>query len=222
MSARKVPCSVSDMAIRVLTGDAQPLFRDAVARTIRQRSAFELVGEVADGRAALAAIVALRPDVAVLDLPLPELDGDRVLRAVRRDGLPTRILFLCAGPSPDRAYRALEDGAAGLLTKYASADQLCEAIGAAARGETILSREVVDGVAHEIRLRAGAGRVRLTDRERAILRLIADGRTLPAIGRELHLARATVKTHVAHIYEKLEVSERAAAVAEAMRRGLLE
>jgi two-component system, NarL family, nitrate/nitrite response regulator NarL len=210
------------MPIRVLTGDAQPLFRDAVARTIRQRSAFELVGEVADGRAALDAIIELRPDVAVLDLPLPELDGDRVLRAVRRDGLPTRILFLCAGPTPDRAYRAIEDGAAGMLTKDASADQLCEAIGAAARGETILSRDVVDGVAHEIRLRAGAGRIRLTERERAILRLIAGGHTLPAIARELHLARATVKTHVAHIYDKLDVGERAAAVAEAMRRGLLE
>lgn len=215
---------MSDMSrpIRVLTGDAQPLFRDAVVRTIRQRSAFELVGEVGDGRAALDAIVALRPDVAVLDLPLPTLDGDRVLRAVTRDGHPTRILFLCARPSPDRAYRALEDGAAGLLTKDASAEQLCDAIRAAARGETVLSSGVVDGVAHEIRLRAGAGRIRLTERERAVLRLIADGRSLPVIGRELHLARATVKTHVAHIYDKLDVSERAAAVAAAMRRGLLE
>lgn len=210
------------MSIRVITGDAQPLFRDAVARTIRQRAAFELVGEVADGRAALDAIVALRPDVAVLDLPLPRLDGDRVLRAVRRDGLPTRILFLCAGPSPERAYRALEDGAAGLLTKDASADQLCDAIGAAARGETVLSGGVLTGVAGEIRLRAGAGRIRLTERERSVLRLIADGRSLPEIARDLHLARATVKTHVAHIYEKLGVSERAAAVAEAMRRDLLE
>jgi two-component system nitrate/nitrite response regulator NarL len=208
--------------IRVLTGDAQPLFRDAVARTIRQGATLELVGEVADGRAALDAIVALRPDVAVLDLPLPTLDGDRVLRAVTRDGLPTRILFLCAGASPDRAYRALEDGAAGLLTKHASAEQLCEAIRAAARGETVLSREVMSGVAHEIRLRAGAGRVRLTERERAILRQIADGHSLPAIARALHLAPATVKTHVAHVYEKLGVGERAAAVAEAMRRGLLE
>jgi two-component system, NarL family, nitrate/nitrite response regulator NarL len=210
------------MSIRVITGDAQPLFRDAVARTIRQRAAFELVGEVADGRAALDAIVALRPDVAVLDLPLPRLDGDRVLRAVRRDGIPTRILFLCSGPSPDRAYRALEDGAAGLLTKDASADQLCEAIRAAARGETVLSGGVLTGVASEIRLRAGAGRIRLTERERSVLRLIADGRSLPEIARDLHLSHATVKTHVAHIYEKLGVSERAAAVAEAMRRDLLE
>ena len=208
--------------IRVLTGDAQPLFRDAVARTIRQRSAFELVCEVADGRAALAAIVALQPDVAVLDLPLPSLDGDRVLRAVRRDGIPTQILFLCAGPTPDRAYRVLEDGAAGMLTKDTSADQLCDAIRAAARGETVLSGGVLTGVASEIRLRAGAGRIQLTERERAVLRLIADGRSLPAIARDLHLSRATVKTHVAHIYEKLGVSERAAAVAEAMRRDLLE
>jgi two-component system, NarL family, nitrate/nitrite response regulator NarL len=213
---------VPTKAIRVLTGDSQPLFRDAVARTIRQRAAFELVGEVADGRAALDAIIALRPDVAVLDLPLPTLDGDRVLRAVTRDGLPTRILFLCTGPSPDRAYRALEDGAAGLLTKHASADQLCEAIGAAARGEIVLAHEVVGGVAHEIRLRGSSGRIRLTERERAILRLIADGRSLPAIARDLHLALTTVKTHVSHLYEKLGVSERAAAVAEAMRRGLLE
>jgi two-component system nitrate/nitrite response regulator NarL len=210
------------MSIRVITGDAQPLFRDAVARTIRQRAAFELVGEVADGRAALDAIVALRPDVAVLDLPLPRLDGDRVLRAVRRDGIPTRILFLCAGPSPDRAYRALEDGAAGVLTKDTSADQLCDAIRAAARGETVLSDGVLTGVASEIRLRAGAGRIRLTERDRSVLRLIADGRSLPEIARDLHLSRATVKTHVAHIYEKLGVSERAAAVAEAMRRDLLE
>jgi two-component system nitrate/nitrite response regulator NarL len=210
------------MSIRVITGDAQPLFRDAVARTIRQRATFELVGEVADGRAALDAIVALWPDVAVLDLPLPRLDGDRVLRAVRRDGIPTQILFLCAGPSPDRAYRALEDGAAGLLTKDASAEQLCDAIGAAARGETVLSGGVLTGVASEIRLRAGAGRIRLTERERSVLRLIADGRSLPEIAHDLHLARATVKTHVAHIYEKLGVSERAAAVAEAMRRDLLE
>jgi two-component system nitrate/nitrite response regulator NarL len=208
--------------IRVLTGDAQPLFRDAVARTIRQGTALELVGEVADGRAALDAIVALRPDVAVLDLPLPSLDGDRVLRAVTRDGLPTRILFLCAGPSPDRAYRALENGAAGVLTKHASAEQLCDAIHAAARGETVVSSEVMNGVASEIRLRGCAGRVRLTDRERAILRLIADGRSLPAIAADMHLAPATVKTHVAHVYEKLGVGERAAAVAEAMRRGLLE
>src|ERR671930_1199037 len=132
-------------SIRVLTGDAQPLFRDAVDRTIRQGSALAVVGEVSGGRAALAAIVALRPDVAVLDLPLPRLDGDRVLRAVTRDGLPTRILFLCAGPTSDRAYRALEDGAAGLLTKHASAEQLCEAIRAAARGETVLSSGGMSG-----------------------------------------------------------------------------
>jgi two-component system, NarL family, nitrate/nitrite response regulator NarL len=109
-----------------------------------------------------------------------------------------------------------------MLTKDASADQLCEAIRAAARGETVLARGVIDGVAHEIRLRAGTGRIRLTERERAVLRLIADGLSLPAIARELHLAKATVKTHVAHVYDKLDVSERAAAVAEAMRRGLLE
>lgn len=208
--------------IRVLACDCQPLFRDGMVRTIRQRAQFQLIGEVADGRAALDAIFALEPDVAVLQLPLPSLDGRRIARAVRREGLATQVVLMAAPGRPEVAYSALADGAVGVITREASPEQLCEAITAAARGDTFLSPQIQADIAAEIRTRAGADRPRLTDRERQILRRIADGESVPAIAGALHLAPATVKTHLAHVYERLGVRERAAAVAEAMRRGLLE
>ena len=120
------------------------------------------------------------------------------------------------------AYRAIAEGAAGFLSKEASSKVVCEAILAASRGETVLSPEVQRGIADEIRMRAAPERIALSAREREVLGLIADGMSAPDIGKQLHLSPATVKGHLHSLYEKLGVSERAAAVAEAMRRGLLE
>jgi two-component system nitrate/nitrite response regulator NarL len=213
---------VSARRIRVLAGADQPLFRDAVARTVRQRAQFELVGEVGDGRAALDAIDRLRPDVAVLSLPLSGLDGERVLRAVVRDELPTRVVLLADAHASEVTYRALESGAAGCLTKGVTAEQLCEAISTAADGGIVLGGELHLGLAREIRLRCRDGTAVLTGREREILRLMADGRANGQIAATLHISVPTVKTHIRHLYEKLGTSDRAAAVAEAMRRGLVE
>jgi two-component system nitrate/nitrite response regulator NarL len=208
--------------ISVLVGDDQPLFRDAVARVVRQCPAFELVGEVGDGPAALRRIEDARPDVAVVSLGLPQIDGERVLNAVVRDELPTRVLLL-AGPSDDAvAYRAIERGGAGCVARRASADQLRTAIAKAADGGAFVSDDLQDGLAREIRLRRRDERPLLTERERQILRLKADGADNVTIARTLHVAVPTVKTHVRHLYEKLGTSDRAAAVAVAMRRGLLE
>jgi two-component system, NarL family, nitrate/nitrite response regulator NarL len=193
-----------------------------VARAIRSRPELELVGEAADGRAALAAIAAEGPDVAVVGGGLPGLSGEQVLNAVTRDGLRTRVVMIGARPQPEQVYAALAAGAAGYLTKDTDACQLCDAIAAVARGGTVLSPELQAGVAAEIRLRAPLGRPLMSARERETLTLIAQGLSAPEIGRVLHLSTATIKTHLQHIYEKLGVSERAAAVAEAMRRGLLE
>jgi two-component system, NarL family, nitrate/nitrite response regulator NarL len=202
--------------------DGQPLYRDAVARAIRARPELELVGEAGDGREALDAIGAACPDVAVLAGVLDRLTGEQVLNAVARDGLRTRVVMLGARPEPEQVYAALGGGAAGYLTKDADARELCDAIAAVARGGTVLAPELQAGVADEIRLRTPRDRPAMTGRERETLKLIADGLSAPDIGRTLHLSTATVKTHLQHIYEKLGVSERAAAVAEAMRRGLLE
>jgi two-component system, NarL family, nitrate/nitrite response regulator NarL len=205
-----------------MAADGQPLYRDAVARAIAARPDLELVGEAGDGREALDAIGAARPDVAILGGTLGGLSGQQVLNAVARDGLDTRVVMIASRPDPDQVYAALADGAAGFLTKDADARELCDAIAAVARGRTVLSPELQADVVGEIRLRGGGGRPAMTARERETLTLIAEGLSAPQIGRVLHLSTATVKTHLRHIYEKLGVSERAAAVAEAMRRGLLE
>jgi two-component system, NarL family, nitrate/nitrite response regulator NarL len=208
--------------IRVLVGDDQPLFRDALARVVRQCTRFELAGEAADGPAMLERIEALRPDVAIVSLALPRVNGERVVNAMVRDRLPTRVLLLAGASEAAIVYRAIERGAAGCLSRRASADQVREAIVTAATGGVFLGDELHDGLAREIRLRSRDERPILTDRERQILRLKADGAGNVTIARTLHVSLPTVKTHVRHLYEKLGTSDRGAAVAVAMRRGLLE
>jgi two-component system nitrate/nitrite response regulator NarL len=208
--------------VRVFAADAHPLYREALARAISARPELELVGQAGDGREALAAIGSERPDVAVIDGALAGLNGEQILNAVGRDGLATRVVMIAAEPEPGLVYSAVAKGAAGYLTKLADARELCDAIAAVARGGTVLAPELQTGIAGEIRLRAVHDRPLLSDRERQILGLVAEGQSAPQIGRALHLATPTVKTHLHHVYDKLGVAERAAAVAEAMRRGLLE
>jgi two-component system, NarL family, nitrate/nitrite response regulator NarL len=208
--------------VRVLAAATHPLYRDALGRAIKERPELELTGQARDGREALDAIEAEQPDIAVVDSALTGLTGEQVLNAVSRDGHRTRVVLIAAEPDPSLVYAAIENGAAGYLTKDADAREVCDALTAVARGKTVLASELQTGVFGEIRFRATRERPFLTDREGEILKRIADGLSAPAIGRLLHLSPATVKTHLQHIYEKLGVSERAAAVAEAMRRGLLE
>jgi two-component system nitrate/nitrite response regulator NarL len=208
--------------VRVLAADRQPLYRDALARAIGARPELELVAQAADGRAVLAAIDAERPDVALIDTALAGLTAEQLLNALARDGLSTRVVVIDARPDPCQVYAALAGGAAGYLTKEADARELCDAIAAVARGGTVVAQELHAGIAGEIRLRAAHERPFLSPREAETLRLIAKGLSAPEIGRTLHLSTATVKTHLQHVYEKLGVCERAAAVAEGMRRGLLE
>src|SRR5829696_5176044 len=203
--------------VRVLAADGHPLYRDALSRAIKERPELELVGHARDGREALEAIGSEQPDVAVLDRSLAGLSGEQILNAIGRDSLPTRVVMIAAEPDPRLVYTAIAKGAAGYLTKDADARELCEAISAVARGKTVLSAQLQTGIAGEIRLRAVDERPFLSDREREILKLVAKGMSAPQIGRKLCLATPTVKTHLHHMYEKLGVGERAAAVAEAMR-----
>jgi two-component system nitrate/nitrite response regulator NarL len=205
-----------------LAADSHPLYRDAIARAIKERPELRLVAQASDGREALDGIAELQPEVAVIERSLSSLTGDQILGAVRRDRLRTRVIMIAADPTSSAVYAAIAAGAAGYLTTDTDARQLCEAISAVARGRTVLAPELQAGIAGEIRLREVSWRPVLSDRERETLKLIAEGLTAPDIGKRLHLSTGTVKTHLAHLYEKLEVSERAAAVAQAMRRGLLE
>ena len=206
----------------VYVADDHPVFREGLTRGIRQRAELELVGESADGREALAEIKALGPDVALLDLRLPGLDGLGVLNALRRDGCATAVVLLTAHSAAEIVYRAIAMGAAAFLTKEADRDQICDAVAAAARGETRLPVDVQGELVRQIQAHAHDDRPRLTTREREVLGFIADGLSAPQIARELMLSTATVKSHLQTLYDKLDVSDRGAAVATAMRRGLLE
>ena len=208
--------------IRVVVADDHPLYRKAVIEAVRARPDLEFAGEADNGRAVLEAIRDNTPDVALLDIRMPGLDGLEVLNAVVRDELGTRVIFLTAHVDSASAYEAVGAGAAGYLAKEASAETICDAIAAVARGETVLASEVQAGIAREIRLRSGEERPVLTAREREILGLTANGHSAPEIAERLTLSPTTVRTHLQHLYDKLGVSDRAAAVAEAMRRGLLE
>jgi two-component system, NarL family, nitrate/nitrite response regulator NarL len=208
--------------VRVVVADDHPLYREGVVRALSASGQVDIVAEAEDGRAALAEIQQHRPDVALLDYKLPELDGVAVTNAVVREQLPTRVLLVSAFADSGIVYKALETGAAGFVSKEARREQIVDAVLACSRGENVVPPDVAAGLVSEIRLRRQSDTPALTQREQEILHLIAAGKSLPEIAKELYLGLTTVKTHVQHLYEKLGVSDRAAAVANAMRRGLIE
>jgi len=214
---------VSVARVSVLVADDHPLFRDGIVRAVRGRPDLELIGEADDGPMALERIRELAPAVAVLDVLLPGLDGLEVLNAIRRERLPTRVLMLSASTEGAIVHQAIAAGAAGYLSKSASREAVCDAVHAVARGETVLDPSLQAGLLDQVRAH-GVDDTRpvLTEREHEVLSLMASGLTAAQIGAQLFVAPSTVKTHMGHIYEKLEVSDRAACVAQAMRYGLLE
>ena len=208
--------------VTVLVADDHPLYREGVVRALRASGQIEVVAEAEDGRSALAEIQKHAPDIALLDYKLPELDGVAVTNAVVRERLSTRVLFVSAFTDSGVVYKALETGAAGFISKEARREEIVDAVLACARGENVVPQDVAASLVSEIRLRKQDDAPALTPREQEILHLIAAGKSLPEIAKELYLGLTTVKTHVQHLYAKLEVSDRAAAVASAMRRGLIE
>ena len=206
----------------VFVADDHPVFREGLIRAIRSRAELAFVGEAGNGREALEQIRELAPAVALLDVKMPDLDGTQVAHAIRRDGLPTRVVLLSAHAPSDLIYRAIALGAAAYVSKEASRDEICDTVAAVARGETRLAPDVQADLVHQIQMRAVDDRPVLSPREREVLVLIADGLSAPDVARRLHVSPATVKTHLQSLYEKLQVSDRAAAVARAMRLGLLE
>ncbi len=191
-------------------------------RALTGSGQISVVAEAQDGAGALALIREHQPDVALLDYRMPELDGTQVAAAVRRDELRTRVLLLSAHDDAAIVYHALAEGAAGFLSKESTRAELVSAVLDCARGRDVVTASLTAGLAGEIRKRAQPAGPSLSTREREVLQMIADGLTVPAMAKQLFLAPSTVKTHVQRLYEKLGVGDRAAAVAEAMRRGLLE
>lgn len=208
--------------VRVVVGDDHPLFRDGLVRALTSSGAVDVVAEAEDGDAALALIRTHLPQVALLDYRMPGMDGAKVAAVVRRDDLPTRVLLLSAHDEPAIVFEALAEGAAGFLHKESTKAEIVEGVLDCAKGQDVVSPALAAGLAGEIRRRNEAPGPVLSRREREVLSHIAQGHSVPAIAAELFLAPSTVKTHVQRLYEKLGVGDRAAAVAAAMRQGLLE
>jgi two-component system nitrate/nitrite response regulator NarL len=207
--------------LRVLVADDHPLFRFAIAHSLTLRPDLELAAEARTGREAIERALETRPDLAVLDVQMLDVSGLDVLRTINREGLPTRVLFLSAGLRPAISYDLVEAGAAGVLNKDSTPEAVADALTRIARGETVLALEVQSALALEVRDRRER-RTALSPREAQVLEFLADGLAAPQIAAELDLSPSTIKTHLQPRYGRLDVSDRAAAVAEGMRRGLIE
>jgi two-component system nitrate/nitrite response regulator NarL len=211
-----------DQRVSVWLAEDHPLFLNGLTLAVKARPDLLFAGSSTDGRDALAQVRERQPQVLVLDLRLPQLDGHAVLNAITRESIPTRVLVLSAHVESHLVYEALAAGASGFLSKLTPESTVCDGIAAVARGDSVLPQELQPGLLAEIRGRREAERPRLSEREQAVLKLLADGLSAPRIAETLHLSPATVRTYLQNLYEKLGVSTQAAAVAVAMRQGLLE
>jgi two-component system nitrate/nitrite response regulator NarL len=208
--------------IRVLIADDHPVYRDGLARSWDRVAQISVIGAVGDGKQAIELIEEVVPDIAIIDLRLPEVDGLEILDHIARIGSPTKPLVLTAYLDSTTVYRAISRGARGFLEKAASFGEIADAVLRVAAGGTVIAPYAQEILARELRTRReDETKPALSSREIDILRLAADGYPAQRIANELHISLATVKTHLQHIYEKLEVSDRASAVAQALRRGVL-
>ena len=205
-------------AIRVLIVDDHPVVRNGLSGMFAGEADFEVVGEVADGSEAVRRARALAPDVILMDLRMPEMDGVSAIAALAAAGVPARVLVLTTYDTDGDVLSAIEAGATGYMLKDAPAADLFKAVRAAANGKATLSPSVATRVVGQMR---APTQEPISQRELEVLTLIARGLSNRDAAAQLFISTATVKTHLVHIYEKLDVNDRAAAVAEAFNRGLL-
>ncbi|MFN8158954.1 MAG: response regulator transcription factor [Candidatus Nanopelagicales bacterium] len=201
--------------IRVVLVDDHPVVRSGLAGLLGGESDIEVVGEADDGAAGVALATELRPDLVLMDLRMPGMDGASATAAITSAGT-SRVLVLTTYDTDADILRAVEAGATGYLLKDTPREQLVDAVRAAARGETVLAPPLAAKLMRQVR-----GGDQLTPRELEVLQLVAQGRSNPEIARELFIGEATVKTHLLHVFDKLGVDDRTRAVTVAMERGIL-
>jgi DNA-binding NarL/FixJ family response regulator len=204
--------------IRVLIADDHPIVRNGLRGAFANEPDIEVSGEAANGREAVERAVREGVDVVLMDLRMPELDGVQAIAALREQAPGVRVLVLTTFDSETDVLPAIEAGATGYLLKDANPDELLRAVRAAHRGESVLSPSVAGQLMGQVRKPA---RQVLSNRELEVLQLVADGASNRVAAKRLFISEASIKTHLLHIYGKLGVRDRAAAVAEAYRRGLL-
>lgn len=204
--------------IRLLIADDHPVVRDGLSGMFARDPGFEVLGEADDGAEAIRLAQALAPDVILMDLRMPGMDGLTAIVELARLSITARVLVLTTYDTDSYVLPAIEAGATGYLLKDAPRDELLRAVRAAAHGQAVLSPSVATRLMTRVREPETKP---LSRRELEILQLVAAGTTNRDAAAKLLISEATVKTHLLNIYAKLGVSDRAAAVAEAFNRGLL-
>jgi DNA-binding NarL/FixJ family response regulator len=205
-------------AIKLLIVDDHPVVRDGLRGMFAGDPDFEVLGEASDGAEALSKAEALHPDVILMDLQMPGMDGVTTIRQLGERGLPGRVLVLTTYDSDTDVVPAIEAGATGYLLKDSTRAELFRAVRAAARGEAVLAPSVARRLMAQV---SAPAREALSQRELEVLALVAQGFNNREAAKRLFISEATVKTHLNHIYAKLGVDDRAAAVAAAYERGWL-
>lgn len=210
--------------MRVLVADDHSLFRDGII-SLLEAGGFEVVGQVGDGRAALEATLRLHPDVVLMDIDMPQMDGLQALGLIKQESPDTQVVMLTVSEDDANLYEAVRSGADGYLLKSLTADQFFEMLDGLQRGEAAMTRQTT---AHLMKGLAGVSSRQplpsqdLTQREIELLRLMANGMSNKVIAETLCVSENTVKYHLKHIMQKLEVQNRTEAVAHAIRLGLLD
>ncbi|MER8100526.1 response regulator transcription factor [Kitasatospora sp. NPDC094016] len=204
--------------IRLLLVDDHPVVRDGLRGMFAATPGFEVVGEAGDGAEALVLVAALRPDVVLMDLRMPRMDGVTAIREMAERGLPGRVLVLTTYDTDADVLPAVRAGATGYLLKDAAREELFHAVREAARGASVIAPTVAAKLLGQVRAPV---REPLSPRELEVLELVASGATNREAAARLFISEATVKTHLIHVYAKLDVKDRASAVAAAYNLGLL-
>ncbi|NLF63975.1 MAG: response regulator transcription factor [Chloroflexi bacterium] len=204
--------------IRILIADDHPVVREGLSGMLAGQPDFEVIGLAADGDTAVKLHGSLAPDVTLMDLRMPGLDGVGAIKAILAQQPSSRIIVLTTYDSDADILRAIEAGATGYLLKDTPREELFRAIRAAARGDSVLAPAVAARLMTRMRAPAEES---LSAREIEVLQLVAQGASNREIGKSLHISTATVKTHLIHIYGKLGVDDRLAAVTTALEKGII-
>ena len=212
------------MPITVVLGDDHTMVREGLRRAIEQTEDLDVVGEGSNGEEIIAVAEHTSPDIVVLDIRMPGVDGIEAARRLTAARPETGVVMLTAYDDRHFVVEAVRAGARGYVLKTRDAEHLLQAVRLVAEGNMVIDPDLVGTLAEELTTAQEGGRTAetLTDRELEILQLLAFGYTNRDIGSRLFISPDTVKTHLEHIYQKLGASDRTAAVAEAMRRQLIE
>ena len=210
--------------IRVLLADDHRMLREGLRRSMTEEG-FDVVGEADNGEQAVRMAAELVPDIVLMDVSMPEMDGVEATRIIRATDTPTRVIMLTMHADKEVLAKAIRAGASGYLVKDCSTDEVADAVRMAASGETSLSPQLAATMLDEVRRLevpnpAEEDRV-ITKREEEVLQRIADGCSTPEVAEQLYISQKTVKNHLASIYQKLDARDRTQAVLQAVRMGII-